>query len=538
MGAHPFSTGVDECLVHNGSLSNHNNLRRELKREGRIFETENDTEVAAAYLTAQMDKGLSLGDALEKSLDDLDGFYTFVVGTRDGFGVLRDRIACKPAVLAETDRYVAFGSEYRALVGLARHRKRQGLGARTRDRVFLGTLIMPTVDLATTDLRELNQALHELSEGTNETHWEILNPARGSRGRGRRERAGRDRRAGQRRLLLRRHEPAGQDHGARFGRTGRGREHDVRRGHREGRCQPVCRRHRQGRPAGDRGQCLVALRHFDEGHRYRRARATSAICRPSWRRPGNLVVCGDAGDALGDSIYEARLFVRGSVKSLGADCIEKEMRSEHVELLTQLLARASITDVKAERFQALWLGAQALQFQRRSRGRLRLTRPAIPAISIQVNRRPIECPIDNPPTVPRKSATFDDYTLSEIRRAATTGIYDIRGGGREAQAAAFRRSAVSRRIDVALSARRLSRAMRHRCRARHALCQEADASEDSDHHRRHELRFALGAMPRRRWAAARPRRAPRPRPAMAACRPRSAASRRRWSISTCRRATA
>jgi glutamate synthase domain-containing protein 1 len=118
MGAHPFSTGVDECLVHNGSLSNHNNLRRELKREGKIFETENDTEVAAAYLTAQMDKGLSLGDALEKSLDDLDGFYTFVVGTRDGFGVLRDRIACKPAVLAETDRYVAFGSEYRALAGL------------------------------------------------------------------------------------------------------------------------------------------------------------------------------------------------------------------------------------------------------------------------------------------------------------------------------------------------------------------------------------------------------------------------------------
>jgi methylamine---glutamate N-methyltransferase subunit A len=118
MGAHPFSTGVDECLVHNGSLSNHNNLRRDLKSEGMVFETENDTEVAAAYLTAQMDKGLSLGDALEKSLDDLDGFYTFVVGTRDGFGVLRDRIACKPAVMAETDRYVAFGSEYRALAGL------------------------------------------------------------------------------------------------------------------------------------------------------------------------------------------------------------------------------------------------------------------------------------------------------------------------------------------------------------------------------------------------------------------------------------
>ena len=118
LGAHPFSTGSDQCLVHNGSLSNHNNLRRTLKNEGMTFETENDTEVAAAYLTARMRQGLDLGQALEKSLADLDGFYTFVVGTRDGFGVLRDPIACKPAVLAETDRYVAFGSEYRALVGL------------------------------------------------------------------------------------------------------------------------------------------------------------------------------------------------------------------------------------------------------------------------------------------------------------------------------------------------------------------------------------------------------------------------------------
>jgi methylamine---glutamate N-methyltransferase subunit A len=118
LGAHPFSTGSDECLVHNGSLSNHNNLRRELVRDGMAFETENDTEVAAAYLTWRMNQGMNLGAALEKSLDDLDGFYTFVVGTKTGFGVLRDPIACKPAVLAETDQYVAFGSEYRALVDL------------------------------------------------------------------------------------------------------------------------------------------------------------------------------------------------------------------------------------------------------------------------------------------------------------------------------------------------------------------------------------------------------------------------------------
>ncbi len=118
MGAHPFSTGPDQCLVHNGSLSNHNNLRRKLIRDGMAFETDNDSEVAAAYLTNKMKNGCNLGEALESSLDDLDGFFTFVVGTRDGFGVVRDPIACKPAVMAETDQYVAFGSEYRALVNL------------------------------------------------------------------------------------------------------------------------------------------------------------------------------------------------------------------------------------------------------------------------------------------------------------------------------------------------------------------------------------------------------------------------------------
>ena len=118
MGAHPFNTGDDQCLVHNGSLSNHNSLRRRLRRDGIHIETENDTEVGAAYLTWQMQNGATLGEALERSLDDLDGFFTFVVGTKDGFGVVRDPIACKPAVMAETDQYVAFGSEYRALVDL------------------------------------------------------------------------------------------------------------------------------------------------------------------------------------------------------------------------------------------------------------------------------------------------------------------------------------------------------------------------------------------------------------------------------------
>ncbi|MGE3142125.1 MAG: glutamine amidotransferase family protein [Hyphomonadaceae bacterium] len=117
-GAHPFTTGLDQCLVHNGSLSNHNAWRRLLQREGVSFATDNDSEVAAAYLSWRMARGSSLGEALKNALEDLDGFYTFVIGAERGFGVLRDPIACKPAVMAETDDYVAFGSEYRALVEL------------------------------------------------------------------------------------------------------------------------------------------------------------------------------------------------------------------------------------------------------------------------------------------------------------------------------------------------------------------------------------------------------------------------------------
>ena len=117
-GAHPFSTGADQCLVHNGSLSNHASLRRELRRDGIVVETQNDTEVAAGYLTRELRAGRSLGEALQSSLKDLDGFFTFVVGTKTGFGVLRDPIACKPAVMAETDDYVGFASEYRSLACL------------------------------------------------------------------------------------------------------------------------------------------------------------------------------------------------------------------------------------------------------------------------------------------------------------------------------------------------------------------------------------------------------------------------------------
>ena len=113
-GSHPFSTGADTCLVHNGSLSNHNRLREMLRGHGETFQTENDSEVAAGYLAWRLRSGDTLDAALMHALKDLDGFFTFAIGTEDGFAVVRDPIACKPAVIAETDDWVAMSSEFRA----------------------------------------------------------------------------------------------------------------------------------------------------------------------------------------------------------------------------------------------------------------------------------------------------------------------------------------------------------------------------------------------------------------------------------------
>ena len=117
-GSHPYSTGEDECLVHNGSLSNHNNLRRKLIKNGKKFDSENDTEVAAGYISSKLDQKLSLKKTLKNCLKDLDGFYTFIAGTQNGFAILRDEIACKPAVIVETKDYVAIASEFQAMAHL------------------------------------------------------------------------------------------------------------------------------------------------------------------------------------------------------------------------------------------------------------------------------------------------------------------------------------------------------------------------------------------------------------------------------------
>ena len=114
-GSHPYSTGEDECLVHNGSLSNHNNLRRQLIKKGKNFDSFNDTEVAAGYISQKLSENKSMKKTLTECLTDLDGFYTFIVGTNKGFAVLRDEIACKPAVIAENNDYVAVASEFQAI---------------------------------------------------------------------------------------------------------------------------------------------------------------------------------------------------------------------------------------------------------------------------------------------------------------------------------------------------------------------------------------------------------------------------------------
>jgi len=116
--AHPFTAGEDFCLVHNGSLSNPYSIRRQLEPRGIEFETDNDTEAACRFLEWRMREGDNLETAIEKGFDELDGFYTFLMGTADKLALVRDAFACKPAVVAETDEYVAIASEFRSLAHL------------------------------------------------------------------------------------------------------------------------------------------------------------------------------------------------------------------------------------------------------------------------------------------------------------------------------------------------------------------------------------------------------------------------------------
>nr|RNF57985.1 amidophosphoribosyltransferase [Acidithiobacillus sulfuriphilus] len=116
--AHPFTAGEDFCLVHNGSLSNPYGIRRMLEPHGIHFETDNDTEAACRFLEWRLREGDSLEMALQKSFEELDGFFTFLIGTANQLALIRDPFACKPAIVAETDDYVAIASEFRSLAHL------------------------------------------------------------------------------------------------------------------------------------------------------------------------------------------------------------------------------------------------------------------------------------------------------------------------------------------------------------------------------------------------------------------------------------
>jgi len=116
--AHPYTAGEDCCLVHNGSLANPGSLRRKLEKLGERFESDCDTEGACRYLHWRLSCGESLEQAIEHAFSDFDGFFTFLMGTRDKLALVRDPFACKPAVVAETDEYVAIASEFRSLAHL------------------------------------------------------------------------------------------------------------------------------------------------------------------------------------------------------------------------------------------------------------------------------------------------------------------------------------------------------------------------------------------------------------------------------------
>jgi glutamate synthase domain-containing protein 3 len=200
---------------------------------------------------------------------------------------------------------------------------------------------MPTVDLATTPLRELNASLHRLAPDTNETHWRVLNPR------------------GQHAVAVGIEVPvlveieghvgyycAGMNKHATVtvnGNAGTGLAENMMSG----------RVHVKGdasQSAGATGcggllvidgnasaRCGISMKGIDivvkgsVGH-------MSAFM----AQAGNLVVLGDAGDALGDSIYEAELYVRGTVKSLGADCIEKPLEEQNRAHLRRLLNAAGL----------------------------------------------------------------------------------------------------------------------------------------------------------------------------------------------------
>jgi glutamate synthase domain-containing protein 1 len=113
----PFwSHGVmDLATVHNGHITNYNQMRRQYEGRGFRFYTENDSELVGVYLADQLHKGLVLREALEKSMKDFDGSFCYLVANADTLGYVKDSFALKPLVVGETDDFVAIATEEIAL---------------------------------------------------------------------------------------------------------------------------------------------------------------------------------------------------------------------------------------------------------------------------------------------------------------------------------------------------------------------------------------------------------------------------------------
>ncbi len=116
--AYPFS---DVAVVHNGQLTNYFQWRRRLERSGHRFQSECDSEVIAVYLAEKMSEGDSLETAMHKSLDELDGVFTYICVTKDALGVAKDEMAAKPLVLYEGSDMVALASEEIAIRAVIDH---------------------------------------------------------------------------------------------------------------------------------------------------------------------------------------------------------------------------------------------------------------------------------------------------------------------------------------------------------------------------------------------------------------------------------
>lgn len=209
---------------------------------------------------------------------------------------------------------------------------------------------MPTIDLATSELRELNGALHALRPDTNETTWRVLNPR------------------GKHAIAVGLDVPvtievegsvgyycAGMNKQASIiinGSAGQGLAENMMSGfvHVKGDASSAAGATACGGllviDGNASARCGISLRGLDIVVKGNVGHMSGFMA-----QAGNLVVLGDAGEHLGDSIYEARIFVRGSVKSLGTDCIEKEMRDEHRADLRRILDAAGVgADVKVSDF--------------------------------------------------------------------------------------------------------------------------------------------------------------------------------------------